>query len=249
MLGGETGFIEPGKEVRPPGHSAFIALFFPPVVHLPMVARQQHLRHLSTMPLLRPGVLWVLQQTVPVGLVGVAALLRQHPRHHPAQAVRQRHGRYLAAGQHEVPHGDLLVHALVVAAHQNQPLIGCLQLLGHLLVKHPPTGGEIDGVYPLPRLLADMVPAAVQRVRLHDGSPASAVGIIIHLHLLIGGVLPDLVSGNGHQSSGLRPPDNGLPHHGVDGVREQGHDVNPHPWPVLSCSAPAWCRSPCPPHG
>ena len=39
MLGGKTGFIEPGKEVRPPGHSAFIALFFPPVVHLPMMSR------------------------------------------------------------------------------------------------------------------------------------------------------------------------------------------------------------------
>ena len=82
-------------------------------------------------------------------------------------------------------------------------------------------------MYPFPRLLTDMVPAAVQRVRLHDGSPASAVGIIIHLHLLIGGILPDLVSGDGHQSSGLRPPDNGLPHHSINGVREQGHDVNP----------------------
>ncbi len=47
--------------------------------HVAVVAAEQHHRHLAAMPLLRAGILGILQQTVPVALVGVAALLRQTP--------------------------------------------------------------------------------------------------------------------------------------------------------------------------
>ena len=38
------------------------------------------------------------------------------------------------------------------------------------------------------------------------------------------------------------PAHDGLAHHGVDGVGEQGHDVNFHRWPILSSGAPAFHR-------
>ena len=186
-----------------------------------------------------------------MALVGVAAFLRQNARHHAAQAVCHGHGGNLAAGENEVSHGDLLVHALVqkalvhpliVAADQDQAVIPGLQLLGHLLVEYPAAGGEVDGVDPLASLLADVVPAAVQGVRLHNGSPASAIGIVVHLHLLIGGVIPDLVGGDPDIAPLLGPAHDGLAHHGVDGVGEQGHDVNFHRWPILSSGAPAFHR-------
>ena len=178
-----------------------------------------------------------------MALIGVAALLRQDAGNHTAQAVRQRHGRDLTAGEDKVAHRDFLVHALVqkplinafvVAADQDQMVMLRLQLPRHLLGQHPPAGGHIDGVYPPAGLVADMLPAAVQRVGLHHRAPPAAVGVIIHLHLLVGGELPNLVGTDGDEAPLLRPPDDGGAHHGVHRVGEQGHDINPHRWPILS---------------
>ena len=135
-----------------------------------------------------------------------------------------------------------LVHALIVAADQDQMVVVCLQLLGHLLVKHPAAGRHVDGVDPMACLLADMLPAAVQRVRLHDSTPAPAVGVVVHLHLLVGGVVPDLVGDDFDIAPVLGPAHNGLAHHGINSVGEQGHDVNPHRWPILSSCGPAFLR-------
>ena len=117
--------------------------------------------------------------------------------------------------------------------------VGGMELLGHLLVEVPAAGGQIDGVDPLPRLITDMLPAAVQGIGLHHRAAAAAVGIVVHLHLLVGGIVTDLVGLNGHQTLRPGPADDGLAHHGLHRVREQGHDVNPHRWPVLSCCVPA----------
>ena len=121
-----------------------------------------------------------------------------------------------------------------MAADKDQAVVLLFQLPGHLLVKGPAAGGHINRMHPLPRLVTDMLPAAVQGVGLHHRAPASAIGIVIHLHLLVGGIVPDLVGSNGDIAPLLRPADDGLVHHGVDGVGEQRHDVNSHRWPILS---------------
>ena len=150
---------------------------------------------------------------------------------------------YLAAGEDKVACGYLLVHArvqkalihaLVVAADQDKMVILCLQFTGHLLGQHPAAGGHIDGVDPLPRFIADMLPAAVQRICLHDRAAAAAVGIVIHLHLLVGGVVPYLVGLYGDKAPFPGTTDDGRTHHRFHRVGEQGHDVNSHRWPVLS---------------
>ena len=114
-----------------------------------MMAAQQYGRHLAAVPLLRPGVLGILQKAVPMAFLGVATLLRQHTGHHTAQAVRHRHGGDLAAGQHEIAQRQFLVHALlqeplvhalIVAANQDQVVVLLLQLAGHLLVEGAAAG-------------------------------------------------------------------------------------------------------------
>ena len=165
-----------------------------------------------------------------------AAALQHQIRHHARYAQ-------FAAGQHIITDGQFfidariqraLIHALVVAADQDKMVILCLQFTGHLLGQHPAAGGHIDGVDPLPRFIADMLPAAVQRICLHDRAAAAAVGIVIHLHLLVGGVVPYLVGLYGDKAPFPGTTDDGRTHHSFHRVGEQGHDVNSHRWPVLS---------------
>jgi hypothetical protein len=49
-------------------------------------------------------------------------------------------------------------------------------------------------------LVTDGFPTTVERVCRHNSSTASAIGIIIHLILLIGCVIPDLVCLNTDKS-------------------------------------------------
>jgi hypothetical protein len=60
-----------------------------------------------------------------------ALRIGQNSRHHAAHRIGHRHGSDLAAGEHKVTQGDLLVHAfineplvnaLIMAANQNQIL-------------------------------------------------------------------------------------------------------------------------------
>ena len=251
MLGFYGGLVEAGPEIRAAGHGALIALFPAPVIYAAVVAAEEDGRNLAAMPLLGAGILGILQQSVPVALVGIAALLGQHPLLHTEQAVRHGHGRNLAAGEDEVAHAQLLVHALVnealvhpliVSADQEDIFMRGLQLLGYLLGKGPATGGHIDRVGSLPYLPADMLPAAVQGVCLHHRTPTAAVGVIVHLHLLIGGILPNLVGVEPDKASVPGPADDRLAHHGLDGIGEQGHNVNSHRWPILSYCVRAGCR-------
>ena len=80
----------------------------------------------------------------------------------------------------------MLVNALIVAAYQNQPLVVIPQAPGVGLVKgHSRRADDINSVIPLPRLLADVLPALVEGISLHHRPPAAAVGVVVHLTLFI----------------------------------------------------------------
>ncbi len=77
-------------------------------------------------------------------------LVGQHARHHAADRIRDRHGRDLAAREHEIAHGDLfvdafvekaLVHALIMAADQNKMLLR-EQLTRFFLIERRALRGE-----------------------------------------------------------------------------------------------------------
>ena len=77
-------------------------------------------------------------------------------------------------------------------------------------------------------LILDGAPAAVQRVRLHNGSLPASVGIVVHLVLFVGGIVPDLVGFQLKHALFLGPPQNAFRKDGVHGVRKQGQHVHPH---------------------
>ena len=54
--------------------------------------------------------------------------------------------------------------------------------------------------------IAHRLPAAVQRVCSHHRSPAATVRIVIHLILLVGGVIPNLMGIDFDKATFLRPP-------------------------------------------
>ena len=252
-LGGELCLIEPGEEVRAAGHGTLVALLLPPGGHVGVVAGEKDLGDFAAVPLLRTGVLGMLQQAVPMGLLHEALLVRQDAGDHAADGVTDGHGRDLAAGEDKVAQGDLLVHALVqkalvhaliMPADQDDVVPLLLQLPGYALVEGAAAGGHKNGVGVwVAAFLADMVPAAVERVRLHDGPPAPAIGIIVHLHLLIGGVVPDLVGHDGEETPLLGPAQDADIQHGVHRLREKGHDIKSHRWPSLpKCVPPSGLR-------
>ena len=145
---------------------------------------------------------------------------------------------YSPAGEDEISQAHLLVHALldeafvdalVVAAHQDEVVKLPCQPLGFRLTEGLAAGGHIDGVdVLLSHLLADVLPAAEQRVRLEYSAVPAAVGVVVHLVLLIGGVVPNLMALNLDIIPLLGASQNGLIHHITHCLREQGHNVDPH---------------------
>ena len=219
-----------------------------------MVAGEENVRHGTVVPHGGAGVLGILQKAVPVGFLLEALRVRQYAGHHAAHGVRHSHGGDLAAGEDKIAHGDLLVHAfvdeplvdaLVVAADQDQVVIMLLQFPGHGLGEGTAAGGHENG--PSGTVgLHDMGPAAVQGVRLHDGTPAAAVRVIVHLHLLVGGVGADLMAADGDVAPLLGPAQDADVQHGVHRVGEQCHNVNVHHWPSPPIPGPPYDYGPGP---
>ena len=79
---------------------------------------------------------------------------------------------------------------------------------------------------PLPRLVADMLPALVQRIGLHYRAPPPAIGVVVHLLLLIQGVIPGLVALDADVAPLLPPAQNGLTQHIPHHIRKEGHNIN-----------------------
>ena len=74
----------------------------------------------------------------------------------------------------------------------------------------------------------DVAPAVVERIRLHHGAVAAAIGVVVHLILLVGGIVPDLVGLDADEIALLGSAQNALIHHIAHRVRKQRHNVNSH---------------------
>ena len=181
-----------------------------------------------------------------MALILEALRVCQHPRHHAAHGIRHSHGRDFPAGEHKISQGDFLVHALInkalvdaliVTADQNQ-IVHFAQANGIGLLKCMAAGGEIHGVHRPCCLVADGFPAAIDGVRLHNGPPAAAVGVVIHLVLLVGCVVPNLVGLNPNEPPFLSPAQDALRQHIPQRVRKQGQNINPHRFPCPPAAEP-----------
>ena len=207
-----------------------------------MVTGEQDRGYRSSVPDLGAGVLGKLQKAVPVAFVFIAFRVGEYAGDQPAHCISHGHGWNFTTCEHEVSQGDFLVHAflnkalvnaLVVAADQNQPVIVIPQPHGVSLLEGLSAGGHIDGAHPLAlgHALHDMGPAPIEGIRLHHRSVAAAVGVVIHLILLVGGVVPDLMALHPDKSPLLAPAQNGFTEHVSHHIGEEGHNVNPHHWP------------------
>ena len=164
----------------------------------------------------------------------VSAFIRENTGHKTAHRVGDCHGGKLAAGENEISHGDLLIHtflneplvdAFIMTAHEDQMVIIGLESAGFLLRERRACRGEENGMHPFPCLIADMLPAIVKRLHLHNAASSAAVGIIVHLTLLVGGIIPDLVAADLQMTAALGTAKNAFPQNCLHGIREQGHDV------------------------
>ena len=95
---------------------------------------------------------------------------------------------------------------------------------------------------PFPLQVAQMLPALVQGIRLHHCPVPAAVGVVVHLLLLVEGVVPDLVAVDADDVPFLGPTQDGLAQHVSYYVRKQRHDVNVvekvHPFTSLRSGEP-----------
>ena len=78
-----------------------------------------------------------------------------------------------------------------------------------------------------PASLADVLPALVEGVGLHHRPPAAAVGVVVHLLLLVQGVVPDLVALDADIAPLLPPAQHRLAQHIAHHIREERHNINP----------------------
>ena len=81
---------------------------------------------------------------------------------------------------------------------------------------------------PPARLAADVGPAVIEGLHLHQHALAAPVGVVVHLHLLVFRVVPDLVGFDADDVVPLGPAQDALAHDGADGIREQGQDIDMH---------------------
>ena len=75
---------------------------------------------------------------------------------------------------------------------------------------------------------ADGAEAVGNGLSVHHHAQAAAVGIIVHLLLLIEGIVPDLVTADIQQALGLSAADDAFVQHGAAHIREQGEQIDSH---------------------
>jgi len=191
-----------------------------------------------------------------VALVREADLVAQHARHESGYRVADHHRGDLAAREHEIARRELLVrallqkplvHALVVAADEDDVLIVALQLLRLLLGEHGAARREEDRVHGGRDLVADGRPAVVERVALQNRAPSAAVGVVVDLVLPVRRVVADLVGLDREQALFPRAAENAGRQHGLDGLWEKGQNVKPHRTPSPRSDARRCARRPGPP--
>ena len=230
------GQVQSGEHVWPPLPGASELLLAPPALHLTVVASEQLFGDGHIVPHLRPGVLGILQQAVPMAFIFIAGGIGQNPRHQAAHCVGHRHGGNLPPGEHKVPQGDLLIHiavdeslvnALIVAAHQNQVLMVTGQPFGVCLGEGLAAGGQVDGASRAVGV-SDMLPALIERVGLHHSTAAAAVGRIVRLMVLVERIIADIRRLDLDKALVLCAPDDAFAHDRVDHLGKQRHNVDFH---------------------
>ena len=115
----------------------------------------------------------------------------------------------------------------VMTADQNQ-VLHLAQPDGICLLKSMTAGRKVDGMDRACGLVTHRFPAAVQRIRRHHRATTAAVGVIVGLVLLVGGIIPDLVGFDADDAAVLGTAQNAVAEHIPHRVGKQGQNINSH---------------------
>ena len=173
-----------------------------------------------------------------MALAGVALLIGKHSRHKAAHRIGHGHRRDLAAGEDEVAEryllvdallDEALVHALIVPADEHEMIIIALEALCRLLRVGLSLRGHIyhAAAHPL-RLRLYRVEAALERLRHHHAAEAAAVGVIVHLVLLVLGIVAYLHAVYFNYAFLCRAAYDALVEHRIDRCGEKRHYIYAH---------------------
>ena len=151
--------------------------------------------------------------------------------HHP---IDDRGRRQFAAGEHEITDRHLLVgqganpfvEALVVAAEKHQLVV----------VRRPSAQvGLNEGLalgahqqHPPPRQHGDGPEGGIHRFGFEHHARATAVGLVVDLAVLVGGVIAGIVGVELGDASAKGPADHPQPQQGRKGLRGQAHHIESH---------------------
>ena len=130
----------------------------------------------------------------------------------------------------EKPEEAPLVYALVVSAQQEQIFL-LLQLLGVGLGQHPALRRKIDDIWLFSDLLAHRPPTVVNGLTGHQHTHAAAMQPQVGAAVLIGGVVPYLVTVDFQLSRTDPTPDDAAVYHRLAHFGEQRRNVKPHSRP------------------
>ena len=114
-----------------------------------------------------------------------------------------------------------------MAADQHQ-ILHLAQADGICLPEGMAAGGQINGMHRPGGLVAHRFPAAVQGICRHHRAATAAVGIVVHLILLVGGIVPDLMGFDTDEAPFLCPAQNTLAEHIPQCLGKEGQNINPH---------------------
>src|SRR5512137_2765115 len=228
--------LQAREQVRAPFPRGPERLAPAPPLHAPVIPGEEDLWDLLSAKRRRPSVVRVLQdggsgEALPAG----RGVVSEHPRDQAGSGVDHAERRQLAAGEHEIPAGDLhvdcrphaFVHSLVAPAGDDQPSVLRQLLHQPLRERHAPGAHE---QHPGPgEPLAGGLDGGGERLRLHHHPAAPSVGSVVGDPVLPGGILADV----GHP----RFEDPRLPRLSEDALgqvplahpREEGQDLHLQP--------------------
>ena len=201
-----------------------------------VIARQQHLGHRRAAKHLGPRVLRVLEQPPRERIARGRVLVAQHAGQQPRHRVGHHQRGQLAAGQHVVADGQLLVHellahplvhALVAAADEHQVRSRAPARARPPGVKRRPAGIQQDHARrPSGARSASMAAASGSGFRIMPPPPPKGGSSVTRCRP--GGVVPEVVHADVHEAARAARPRIDSRERRLEHPREQRDDVDPH---------------------
>ena len=200
-----------------------------------VITRQKHLRDIPSFVASWTGVDRRRNQSVLERVGKGRGLVAQGPRDEAHKAVDQNGGTQLASGQDIVSDAylfgnqvftDTFVNAFVVAAKDDDVLFHG-ELVAQRLVEHLAVGAHVDDLIVVP-LAFQVADAVVDRLDHHHHARAGGKRVVVHLVVLVGAVVTQVVQSDFHNALVDGAFDDGFGEGSLKHFRENRDDVDAH---------------------